>query len=233
MISLHEIENLKYISKDIEFSFWTKLKNRIIARHGRKALFRRFCADNGIDLPLVEGRKYIIPKEYEINHERIIYLGAVRDKAIFAFHEAYEEKKLELDSRIARKKEDIDNRETFIRHKEEVLDKIRANLRKEKDPAAIITYQSQEDLLKTEVENQKQVLDEYNNDMAMLLKIGRDNDDNWKHQITIIEAGIGELMSSFVRNLGKLITDQLDFQDFIYDVPDYSEKVSNIVKGAK
>ena len=87
--------------------------------------------------------------------------------------------------------------------------------------------------MKTELENQNQILEEYKNDLALLLGVGAENADNWRQQITIIESAIKALTSGFVCDLGRVITNRLDFMDFIYELPDYSEKVERIVKGAK
>lgn len=233
MITVEELQRLKYVSTDIEFSFWIKFCNKIIALRGRKAVFKRFCIENGIDLPLVPGRKYVTPKEYEIRHDRIGYLGSIRDKAIFAYYSPYMKNKLVLDDRIMKKKEDIANRESFIKHKKEILADVSRSLKSEKDPSAFIAYQAQEALLKTEIENQSKVLEEYKNDLSLLLGVGAENVDSWGQQVRNIESSTKALTSSFVRDLGRMITEKLDFIDFTYEVLDYSEKVEQIMKGIK
>ena len=141
--------------------------------------------------------------------------------------------KLVLDDRIMKKKEDIANRESFIKHKKEILADVSRSLKSEKDPSAFIAYQAQEALLKTEIENQSKVLEEYENDLSLLLGVGAENVDSWEQQVRNIESSTKALTSSFVRDLGRTITEKLDFIDFTYEVPDYSEKVEQIMKGIK
>ena len=88
-------------------------------------------------------------------------------------------------------------------------------------------------MLKTEIENQSKVLEEYENDLSLLLGVGAENVDSWGQQVRNIESSVKALTSSFVRDLGRTITEKLDFIDFTYEVPDYSEKVEQIMKGIK
>ena len=230
MITVDELERLKYLSRDIEFSFMLKLSNKLIALHGRRAFFNKFCAENGIDLPLVDGRKYVVPEEYRVDSDRIRYFGKIRDKAIFASYSVYEKIELKLNGVIAKKKEDITSLEKYISRKKDIYGSIKEKLKKEKDPSEYISLQSQEALLKTEIENQSIKLDEYNNDLALLLGVGSSNLDNWNQQVESICAAIDVLANNFLRDLGKKVTQELDYMDFVYTEPKFSERVTKIVR---
>lgn len=218
-----------FIAKEVRVGFMTNSKISLSGFFARKNYYKKFCADNGIDLPLRYDRKHILPDEYLIRNHNIEYLFKIRDKMIVEAYDAYRRNDDLLDAEISNINSRIENMKTFLKNEDDKLHKVRALLSKEKDPQQYIFYESKEYEISTKIANQTVELNRMNAWANTLMRKKHENKGNWNHQVDIINGYIKQYVSKYINNLGKKIIKKLDFDEFTFDNFDYAGQAKEIM----
>ena len=227
-----DTSKFEFIAKEIKLTFWAWLRVRLSAFFGRKAFLRKFCSESGIDLPLIKGKRVVLPERYLVkDNNTIAYLGNIRDKAIVDAYDLYYEKHTALYDFLLKMKSRIAEQEKYLAVEKQRVEEYKAALKKEKDPQQIIFYESRIHEAEVRVANQSSRLAEMENSFRMHARLEGQNNATWKHQAGLIENYIAECISSYLKSLGKKIIKCLDYNEFKYIKPGYSDEVIDLLGG--
>ena len=223
----------RFVARDIELSVLNKIRYYFVGISERRSFFRKFCADNGIELPIRQDFKNSLPDEYCVVNARIDQLAKIRDSAIVEAWGVYGVFRDRLNARIAYYEAAIANQEQYLCNEKERLSRSRANYKVEKDPQQQIWLQSKIGEIKAKIENQNTELLRLCGVRDELTILCKKNESSWKQQLTLIESKIEDETIKFIKNLGRRVIKKIAFSDFIYAKPDYSDQAKKIIEGVK
>ena len=147
----------------------------------------------------------------------------------FSIYGQYSKITANLDNRLAKLSEEIDNREKCLKVTKDNLAEIKAELEKTKDSLEIITLQSRIHVIKTDITNQNLQLDEMEAEKKTLVATGVENKKQWKNQVQIVANITDSLCDKFCTSIGAKIVKHLGFNKFEYLPPEYSDAVEEVI----
>lgn len=222
-------EELMFVAQDIRFGTLYILTGKIVAFFDRRSFYRKFCNDNSIRQN-ASNKKYL-PSRYLVEHDRITRFGKSRDRIIAQVYLKYTEKAENTEYAIKKLVEALHEQEGTIKKYESDLEVIKKKAAQEKNPAEAIYLESVASNIDTSIKNQKLHLKEMEERFAELQGIKINNQENWDNQLKQIEDEVDICITDFIRALTKKVKRKLDFSNFYYITPEYSEKVK-LIKGA-
>lgn len=225
------MDEYKFKAKDYEATLYTRLHNYFAGLFGRKDYFKSFCHNNGIDYPLVDGKKYRVPDSYLIEHSELKFLAGVRDKSLLSLYDKYKDYQLKTTQEINKTQSQIANQEDYIESLKEHLKRIKEKLAREKDPSNKLRFQKNRGCLESKISNEKSTLAEYKQQLNSFTKILQSNTDSWIKQVEIVDSIFELRKNAFEKNLTKCIRRILNYTDFVCVLPSYSNSVKQILKG--
>lgn len=224
----------EFQAKEMKLSIPASIKIYINGFLGRKAFFRRFCAESGIDLPLNPRKKVILPERYLIkDNAAIIYMGTIRDKAIVDAYSDFYDKYSALADYLVGTQNEINAQSEYLKNEEERLKDVGTKLAKEKNPMQKIFLESKKHEAEVRIKNQKIKLAGMESDFKVFKRLEAQNSATWKHQLTLIQNSIEASIEKYLKNLGKKVIKKLDYNDFKYINPGHTDEVLEILGGRK
>ena len=234
-MATNEISIGEYIFpvESIKLSLPIRIKNFTVSVFGARNFYKKFCAKNGIDLPLRKDVKWSLPEDYMVEHNRIEQLAASRDRIISAFHEKYIQTQASLDVAVGAMRQKVAHQENYLEMEREKLAQYKSQKQKTKDASELIFLESKINSQKSLIKNQEFTLNEISAELAQLESIEELNFENWNDQLKNIEDEITSQTYKFILRLGRIVTRKLSYSDFKYIKPEYSEKVLVIMQMSK
>ena len=234
-MSTNEINVSKYVFPVdiIKLSLLIRIKNYIVATIGSGRFYRFFCAKNGINLPLRNDVRWSLPEDYVVEHNRLDQLGASRDRIISAYYNKYAIMQANLDDAIVASRQKLVQQENYLNAEKERLKQYVVNRNKSKDPQEIIFLDSKIESQKSLINNQEFILNESGAELSQLRSVKEVNYENWNDQLKNIEDEISSTSYKFILRLTRKVGRKLNYSDFKYIKPDYSEKVQLIIQSSK
>ena len=220
-----------FIPKDLELSLWIRLTNYFSARSQRTRIFKDFCLNNGVDYPPEAGKHYVLPGYYTISIDGIDRLAKIRDKILLKYHEIYITTQRQLVVEIKNADKNIAHEKDYLNNQKKRLTSYKNKLKSAKDPVVIISLQSKIAAQEAKIKNQQNDIDRLSQRLKSYKVSLKGNQKSWQQQVEIIDGVIDLHASRYTVNVTKKITNRLNYTDFRYNMPQYSDSVKSIVKG--
>lgn len=232
-MELKDINKSEYIysSKNIDLSgrvrwhiFWSGLRDR-------KNTLKKFCLECGIEYPPKRSQRYILPKSYLIESKEIEYLDKIRDNIVIANHNYFLKNSKNLTRIIKEVASRVKNNEDYIESEAKILENIKENLKKEKDPSNLLGLQNnlntQEAKLKNLVDENSQWINLYDD----LIKTKDSNYKCWIKQIDAICNTVDMYKDKYCNSATRRIQNNLNYTTFSYQESGFNDELKTIIYG--
>lgn len=223
-----------FVARNYEFSNYVKLHNYLAGLLGRKDFLREFCSRNGIDYKPIEGKKYVMPANYLIEHRELRFLNGIRNKVIASFYDDYEDIQLTNLKAQRENTEEIERQKEIIQEAKNQCDYYRAKLteaKRKKNSISIIHFQSMLSSQKVKIKNEKNHLLPLEAEKKNLERKYVLNCENWKKQLELLDDSFNDRKMRFEKNVSKRVREHLNYTEFYSELGDYSESVKTVLEG--
>lgn len=226
-----DIDKYKYRTRNFRIAFWFRVKSYFKGLCLRRVMLKSFCLKNGINYPPLRDKHYRMPDNFLVDDEHLAFIGKVRDNVLLDQFTTYKDIQSSLRNEIHSLEPEIENEKEIIDDEKQKLEQLKKKLSSAKESINIISLENAVSVQENKIKNLKDVLDNLHLKRDRLNKQFEENISTWKKQVDISD-GIFDLHTkAYVINITKRIKTNLNFTEFSYREPDFSQSVEKIING--